>query len=203
MGTYLINNVRMRDGVPNREGLSRLKRTVEEYGGTWLSHSGEPSVDDARGSSSPILVEFGTMTEAQNWYNSSEGILYTLGILGGLIGPLFGVLIAGYYLVSKQKVWVDDMFVMTTTGRYWFRNGWNPNAVAAVIIGGIPAIAIVLISGTLFAKSDNALLSHGGDFSWFVGCGLGLLAFWLLEKNNPRITRLEENAALATDGTGH
>jgi len=72
MGTYLINNVRMRDGVPNQEGLSRLKRTVEEYGGTWLSHSGEPSVDDARGSSSPILVEFGTMTEAQNWYNSSD-----------------------------------------------------------------------------------------------------------------------------------
>ena len=71
-----------------------------------------------------------------NWYNSSEGILYTLGILGGLIGPLFGVLIAGYYLVSRQKVWVDDMFVMNTTGRYWFRNGYNPNAVAATVIGG-------------------------------------------------------------------
>jgi NCS1 family nucleobase:cation symporter-1 len=95
------------------------------------------------------------------------------------------------------------MFIMNPAGRYWFKNGWNPNAVAAVIIGGIPAIAIVLISGTLFAKSDNALLSHGGDFSWFVGCGLGLLAFWLLERNNPRIGRLDEEHELATDGTGH
>jgi NCS1 family nucleobase:cation symporter-1 len=138
-----------------------------------------------------------------NWYNSSEGILYTLGILGGLIGPLFGVLIAGYYLVSKQKVWVDDMFVMNTTGRYWFRNGYNPNAVAATVIGGVPAIALVLASGVLFADSENVLLSHGGDFSWFLGCGLGFLAFWLLEKYFPRITRLEEDVELAVDGTSH
>jgi nucleobase:cation symporter-1, NCS1 family len=136
-----------------------------------------------------------------NWYNSSEGILYTLGILGGLIGPLFGVLIAGYYLVSKQKVWVDDMFVMTTTGRYWFRNGYNPNAVAATIIGGLPAIAMVLAAGVFFGDSENMLLSHGGDFSWFVGCGLGFLSFWLLEKYNPKITGLDVDPELATDGT--
>ena len=138
-----------------------------------------------------------------NWYNSDAGILYTLGILGGLIGPLFGILIAGYYLVSKQKVWVDDMFTMTTTGRYWFSNGYNPNAVAAVLIGGIPAIALVLTAGSMWSKSDNVLLAHGGDFSWFVGCGIGLLAFWLLEKNNPRITRnLATEPELASDGVG-
>jgi NCS1 family nucleobase:cation symporter-1 len=136
-----------------------------------------------------------------NWYNSSEGILYTLGILGGLIGPLFGVLIAGYYLVSKQKVWVDDMFVMTTTGRYWFRNGYNPNAVAATVIGGLPAIAMVLAAGVLFGDSDNMLLSHGGDFSWFVGCGIAFLAFWLLERYNPKISGLDVDAELANDGT--
>ena len=137
-----------------------------------------------------------------NWYNSDAGILYTLGILGGLIGPLFGILIAGYYLVSKQRVWIDDMFTMKTTARYWFTNGYNPNAVAAVLIGGIPAIALVLTAGSLWSKSDNVLLSHGGDFSWFVGCGLGLLAFWLLEKYNPRIARLDSERELATDGTG-
>ena len=77
-----------------------------------------------------------------NWYNSDEGILYTLGILGALIGPLFGVLIAGYYLVSKQRVWVDDLYTMEPTGRYWFRNGYNPNAIIAVLVGGIPAIFV-------------------------------------------------------------
>ena len=44
-----------------------------------------------------------------NWYDNAHAIDYTLGLLGALIGPLFGVLIAGYYLVSKQRVWVDDL----------------------------------------------------------------------------------------------
>ena len=74
-----------------------------------------------------------------NWYSNADAIHYTLGILGALIGPLFGILIAGYYLVSKQRVWVDDMFIMNPTGRYWFRNGYNPNAVWATVLGGVPA----------------------------------------------------------------
>ncbi len=137
-----------------------------------------------------------------NWYNSDQGILFTLGILGGLIGPLFGILIAGYYLISKQRVWVDEMYTMSTTGRYWFRNGYNPNAVAAVLIGGLPAISLVLIGGVLWSKSASAILAHAGDFSWFVGCGLGFLAFTVLERRNPRITNLDKDLELAADGTG-
>jgi NCS1 family nucleobase:cation symporter-1 len=137
-----------------------------------------------------------------NWYNSDEGILYTLGILGALIGPLFGVLIAGYYLVSKQRVWVDDMYTMETTGRYWFRNGYNPNAITAVLVGGIPAIFVVVFVGQLFKNSSNAILSHAGDFSWFIGCGLGLLTFWLLERNRPMVSNLDTDLELATDGMG-
>jgi NCS1 family nucleobase:cation symporter-1 len=137
-----------------------------------------------------------------NWYNSDAGILFTLGILGALIGPLFGILIAGYYLISKQRVWVDDMYTMSPSGRYWFRNGYNPNAVAAVLLGGLPAIALVLIGGVVWSTSSSALLSHAGDFSWFVGCGLGFLAFWLLERRRPQITDLDDERELAVDGAG-
>jgi nucleobase:cation symporter-1, NCS1 family len=133
---------------------------------------------------------------------SDDDPLHTLGILGALIGPLFGILIAGYYICSRQRVWVDDMYVMDTNARYWFRRGYNPNAVAAVLIAGIPTVAFVIISGGIFAGSTNITLHHLGDDSWFLGCGLGFLAFWLLERNNPRIGRLEENLELATDGTG-
>jgi NCS1 family nucleobase:cation symporter-1 len=137
-----------------------------------------------------------------NWYNSDQGILFTLGILGALIGPLFGVLIAGYYKISQQRVWVDEMYTMSTTGRYWFRNGYNPNAVAAVLIGGLPAIAIVLIGGVAWSDSSSALLTHAGDFSWFVGCGLGYLAFIVLERRSPRIAQLDTDLEQATDGVG-
>ena len=94
------------------------------------------------------------------------------------------------------------MFVMNTTGRYWFRNGYNPNAVAATVIGGVPGHrAGARCRSRCSADSENVLLSHGGDFSWFLGCGLGFLAFWLLEKYFPRITGLEEDVELAADGT--
>ena len=39
-----------------------------------------------------------------NLYNNPEVIHYTLDILGAFIGPLFGILIADYYLVRKQNV---------------------------------------------------------------------------------------------------
>ena len=42
-----------------------------------------------------------------------DAIFYTLGILGALIGPLFGILIADFYMVRNQKVIVDDLFTMT------------------------------------------------------------------------------------------
>jgi uncharacterized protein (DUF1330 family) len=71
MGAYFINNVRIHDGIPNQEGLAQLKRTVEACGGRWHSHCEEQGLEGARGNSL-VLVEFGTMTEAQNCYNSSE-----------------------------------------------------------------------------------------------------------------------------------
>src|SRR3954449_7288187 len=65
-----------------------------------------------------------------NLYNSPDVIHYTLETLGAFIGPLFGVLIADYYLVRRQRVVVDELFTMSTTGSYWYRNGFNPTAVA-------------------------------------------------------------------------
>ena len=71
MSEYLINCVRVRDGVSGQEGLAQLKRTVEAYGGRWHSRDEMRELEGAR-RNSVVLVEFGTMTEAQNWYNSSE-----------------------------------------------------------------------------------------------------------------------------------
>src|SRR3954464_15656016 len=113
-----------------------------------------------------------------NWYDSAEGIRFTLGILGSLIGPLFGILIAGYYLAGKQRVAVDDMYTMAPTGRYWFRGGYNPNAVVAVLAAGVPTILL-----TLFASV--------GDYGWFIGCALGFAVFALLERVRPMMPRLD------------
>ena len=71
MGAYFFNYVRTRDGIPNREGLAHVKRTVEAYGGRWHSHREDQALEDA-GANSVVLVEFGSMTQAESCYNSSE-----------------------------------------------------------------------------------------------------------------------------------
>jgi NCS1 family nucleobase:cation symporter-1 len=123
-----------------------------------------------------------------NWYDNADGIRFSLGILGSLIGPLFGILIAGYYLCSRQRIDVDAMYSMSPAGRYWFRGGYNPNAVLAVAGAGIPTILL-----TLFADV--------GDYGWFIGCGLGFVLFALLERLRPMIVPIGTAEAGISDGT--
>jgi NCS1 family nucleobase:cation symporter-1 len=139
-----------------------------------------------------------------NWYNNDDAIHYTLGILGALIGPLFGVLIAGFYVGSKQRIWVDDMFTLDTKARYWFKGGYNPNAVAATLIGGLPAIASVVVPKLLVdfgSVAETSNITVIGNFSWFIGCGLGYVAFVALERSRPMIGRLDSKRELAVDGS--
>jgi uncharacterized protein (DUF1330 family) len=71
MGTYLINHVRIRNGIAKQEALAQLKRTIESHGGRWYSYDKEPSVDGGQ-DNSRVLVEFPNMMAAENWYNSSD-----------------------------------------------------------------------------------------------------------------------------------
>jgi nucleobase:cation symporter-1, NCS1 family len=102
-----------------------------------------------------------------NLYNNPDVIHYTLETLGAFIGPLFGVLIADYYLVRKQKVVVDDLFTMSEHGAYWYRKGVNPVAVTATAVGAVVAMVPVLIPG----------LTTVAQYSWFIGMGLGLVIY--------------------------
>ncbi|GAB3684316.1 NCS1 family nucleobase:cation symporter-1 [Actinocorallia lasiicapitis] len=123
-----------------------------------------------------------------NWYSDPDAIHYTLGILGALIGPLFGVLIAGYYVLAKQRVDVDALFTMDPQGPYFFKRGYNPNAVYATVAAGVLSIASVLIpKGLLDLDVTTHDLTWITDYSWFIGCGAGYVALVLLERRKPLI----------------
>ena len=93
---------------------------------------------------------------------------------------------------------------MDTNARYWFKNGFNPNAVAATVIGGLPAIISVVLPSCCSTWRGTETVRRPGSapFSWFVGCGLGDVAFVLLERRNPMIKRLGSHLERATDGVG-
>ncbi|RKN07412.1 NCS1 family nucleobase:cation symporter-1 [Streptomyces radicis] len=123
-----------------------------------------------------------------NWYSDPDAIHYTLGLLGALIGPLFGILIAGYYVISHQRVDVHALFTRDPEARYWFRGGVNPNALWATVASGVPAVASVLVPKLLLDLDlTTADLTEISDYSWFIGCALGFATFMALERRSPRI----------------
>ena len=114
-----------------------------------------------------------------NLYKSPDMIHYTLDTLGAFIGPLFGVLLAHFYIVHRQKVCVDDLFTLNESGAYHYRKGYNPSAVIATVIAALCSLACVFVPA----------LKSLDDYSWFVGCGVGLLAYAVLA---PRMGVSEE-----------
>ena len=62
-----------------------------------------------------------------NLYNSPDTIHYTLDTLGAFIGPLYGVLIADYYLVKRRRVVVDDLYTLNADGQLPLQEGLQPD----------------------------------------------------------------------------
>ncbi|MFH6784125.1 MULTISPECIES: NCS1 family nucleobase:cation symporter-1 [Methylobacterium] len=112
-----------------------------------------------------------------NLYNNPAVIHYTLDVLGAFIGPLFGILIADFYAVKKQKVIVDDLYVMGPAGAYWYENGYNVAAVTAVVPSALVPVLCAVVPG----------LEGLANFTWFIGCGLGYVTYSLLMKRQPRL----------------
>jgi NCS1 family nucleobase:cation symporter-1 len=107
-----------------------------------------------------------------NWYANDEAIFWTLGLLGALIGPLFGILIADFYLIRGQKIVVDDLYTLSESGAYHYTRGTNPKAVYALVVAAAFSFASVLV------PKLGGVLTWLPDYSWFIGCGIGLVAYY-------------------------
>jgi uncharacterized protein (DUF1330 family) len=74
MTAYLINHLRLPGGKPSPEGLDYLEqveRTAKPYGARWLAQ-GNVNVVERAWAGSVVLMEFPSLAEARNWYNSAE-----------------------------------------------------------------------------------------------------------------------------------
>ncbi|WP_067837519.1 NCS1 family nucleobase:cation symporter-1 [Nocardia lijiangensis] len=111
------------------------------------------------------------------WENQ-DFIIYFLGGVGALMGPVFGILIVDYYLVRRQRTAVAELYDDTAEGRYYFSRGFNPKALAALILSGTVAVIVALAPDS---REVTAL-------SWPVGAALGALlmyAFTMIRRAAP------------------
>ncbi len=112
-------------------------------------------------------------------YNSPVAINIFLGSLGAVLGPLYGVMMADYYLIKREQVAVDDLFKAGPESAYWYQNGVNMTAVKAFVPSALVAIVLALVPG----------LESLAPFSWFVGAGLGAGVYYWLAKDQPAPVR--------------
>lgn len=109
-----------------------------------------------------------------NLFNNPAVIHYTLDVLGAFIGPLYGVLIADFYLVKRGRLVRDDLYTMSERGAYWYTGGVNRRALAALLPAAVIAVVCVMVPGWEAAA----------NFSWFIGAGLGFAFYRLLVSTN-------------------
>jgi NCS1 family nucleobase:cation symporter-1 len=98
------------------------------------------------------------------------GYIFTwlVGYSGGL-GSIGGVLIADYWIIRKQNLVLKDLY--DTKGSYRFVGGWNPSAMAALVIGCALAWGGKVIP----------TLAPLYDYGWFVGFGAAFVTYiWLM-----------------------
>jgi NCS1 family nucleobase:cation symporter-1 len=167
--------------------LGALTFTIATIGINIVANFISPAFDFSNVSPQKISWRMGGMIAAVgsvlltpwNLYNNPEVIHYTLETLGAFIGPLFGVLIADFYLIRKKQIAVDDLFTMSKTANYWYKKGYNPVAVVATLVGAVLAMFPVLTGGS------NAAMAAAAQYSWFIGCGVGFGLFYLLATRGP------------------
>ncbi len=124
-----------------------------------------------------IVAIVGLVITPWNLYNHPAVIVYFLGGLGALLGPLFGVIMADYWLIRRAKINVPELYTEDPTGAYFYSNGINRRAIAAFIPAAIISLVIALVPALVTLSA----------FSWFFGAGIGAVAYLLLADRHPSL----------------
>jgi NCS1 family nucleobase:cation symporter-1 len=105
--------------------------------------------------------------------SSPQAITIFVGIFGAALGPMFGIMIADYYLVKRQQVVLDDLYTMSRDGSLHFEGGWNRRALIALGVAGAISIGLSLLGA-------YGVIVHVGDWGWLIGATLGALMYTAL-----------------------
>ncbi|MGW8375596.1 NCS1 family nucleobase:cation symporter-1 [Streptomyces sp. ODS28] len=102
-----------------------------------------------------------------NLYNNPTVVNYFLGGLGALLGPVFGVVMADYWLIRKTRVNVPALYTQDPEADYFYRGGFNVRAIGAFVPAAVIAVVIALVP----------FFSTVSGFSWFFGAGIAALVY--------------------------
>lgn len=121
------------------------------------------------------------------------GYIFTwLIAYSSLLGPVGGIMIADYYFIRKQKLVVEDLY--KHKGVYGFGNGFNRNAIIALLCGILPNVPGFLVTIKVISKETFPLwINDLYNYAWFVGFFVsGVLYIFLMRSYRVTETKLKE-----------
>jgi NCS1 family nucleobase:cation symporter-1 len=101
---------------------------------------------------------------------SPQAITLFVSIFGSALGPMFGIIIADFYLVKHQQIAVADLYTMSPNAGFHYEGGWNRSAVLALALSGALSIGLAL-------SGAYGLVFNVGDWGWLIGAGAGALFY--------------------------
>ena len=121
---------------------------------------------------SGIIIIFISFFVGSTWISilSQSGILSMIDTLGSFFGPIFGVVIADYYLIRKQKIENKDLFSSSIDSLYYYTNGWHLKGMYSLLIG------FIFSASTIW----NVNLVILQPFSFIIGAFCSYIVYYLL-----------------------
>lgn len=121
-----------------------------------------------------------------NYFNNPVVVGYFLGSLGALLGPFFGILVADYYLVRKQKFSIRHMYMPNPQSIYYYNKGVSHYALYALIPSAIVALSVALVPA----------FGEIRDFGWFIGAPMAGILYFFFANNRVVVLPHDEPASV-------
>jgi NCS1 family nucleobase:cation symporter-1 len=114
---------------------------------------------------------------------TNMGLFPFVNTLGAILAPVFGIMIADYYIIKKEQIKIDDLFSESANAAYHYNGGFNGKGMLAWIISGYIAVGTVWPNILILGLDDFfANLGGGGGYAWIIGASLGAIIHLIISK---------------------
>ena len=108
------------------------------------------------------------------WFSvlSQIGILSFVDTISSFFGPLFGIMIADYYLIKNKELSNKDIYSLDGEGKYFYSGGWHLKGIYSLFLG------FIFSSSTIW----NVNLMFLQPYAWIIGAIFSCITYYLLAK---------------------
>ena len=132
------------------------------------------------------LITAGIALVAMPWkiLASTQGYIFTWLIgYSALLGPVAGIMLVDYYFLRGMRL--DTRQLFEERGEYAYRNGWNPAALIALILGVVPNVPGFFKAAGFVAEVPDVFETIY-TYAWFVGLAIAAGVYWGLMRMRQR-----------------